>query len=162
MMPPMTSARRFALRLVALGAFALMAACTPISLGSDGPSVDASQPIPVALLVPKGSSRQGDAAVAASLENAARLAVADLSGVRIDLRVYGTGGNAGGANAAAVKAVNEGAKIIVGPLYAESANAAGLAVASQGVNVLAFSNNSAIAGGNVFFWATRLRTPQPG
>ncbi len=35
-------------------------------------------------------------------------------------------------------------------MFAEEANATGVAVASQGVNVLSFSNNPAIAGGNVF------------
>jgi ABC-type branched-subunit amino acid transport system substrate-binding protein len=40
--------------------------------------------------------------------------------------------------------------VILGPFYSEEANAAGVAVAASGVNVLAFSNNAAIAGGNVF------------
>jgi len=46
--------------------------------------------------------------------------------------------------------VNDGAKIILGPVYADAANAAGLAVASRNVNLLSFSNNTEIAGGNVF------------
>ena len=37
--------------------------------------------------------------------------------------------------------MNDGAKIILGPVYAEAANAAGIAAARKGVNVLAFSNN---------------------
>lgn len=105
-------------------------------------------PVPVALLIP--SSAKAAAPVAASLENAARLAVADLKNVKIDLRVYDTVGNAEIAARQAQKAVEEGAKVIVGPLYGEAANAVGLAVADKNVNVLSFSNNSAIAGGNVF------------
>jgi ABC-type branched-subunit amino acid transport system substrate-binding protein len=50
----------------------------------------------------------------------------------------------------AKQAVDEGAQVILGPFYSEEANAAGVAVANSGVNVLAFSNNAAIAGGNVF------------
>ena len=46
--------------------------------------------------------------------------------------------------------MDEGAQIILGPFYSEEANAAGVAVARSGVNVLAFSNNADIAGGNVF------------
>ena len=38
----------------------------------------------------------------------------------------------------------------MGPVYGENANAAAVAVASSGVNVLAFSNNTSIAGGNLF------------
>jgi len=50
----------------------------------------------------------------------------------------------------AQKAVAEGAKIILGPVFAQEANAAGLAVAGRGINVLSFSNNTDVAGGNVF------------
>jgi ABC-type branched-subunit amino acid transport system substrate-binding protein len=46
--------------------------------------------------------------------------------------------------------VNEGAAIILGPFFALEANAAGAAVAPRGVNVLSFSNNPDVAGGNVF------------
>ncbi|WP_299353866.1 penicillin-binding protein activator [uncultured Shimia sp.] len=115
-----------------------------------GPTISTSDPVPVALLVPSGSSDSGDAVIAQSLENAAKLAIADLQGVKIDLRVYSTAGNAATAQAAAITAVNEGAKIILGPLHGEAANAAGKAVASSNVNVLSFSNNTTIAGGNVF------------
>lgn len=132
---------------------AFLAACTPVSIGGltggGGPKIDPSAPVPVALLVPRGGS-QADELLAQNLENAARLAMKDLGGVEIDLRVYGTAGNASQAATAATQAVNDGAKIILGPVYAEAANAAGVAVASRNVNILSFSNNPTIAGGNVF------------
>ena len=115
---------------------------------ADGQGEYMADPVPVALLVP--NSAEATAPIAASLENAARLAVADLDRIKIDLRVYDTAGNADIAARQAQRAVKEGAKIIVGPLYGGAANAAGLAVADKTVNVLSFSNNSAIAGGNVF------------
>jgi ABC-type branched-subunit amino acid transport system substrate-binding protein len=68
----------------------------------------------------------------------------------VDLRVYDTAGNPETAAAVASQAVQDGARIILGPVYAEAANAAGIAAAKRGVNVLAFSNNASIAGGNVF------------
>ena len=126
-----------------------LASCDANSFGA-GQSINLGKPIPVALLVPGGSGNSGDAVLASSLENAARLAIADLDGINIDLRVYNTAGQASIAASAARQAVNDGAKIILGPVFAEAANAAGLAVASRNVNVLSFSNNSAIAGGNVF------------
>ena len=126
-----------------------LASCDANSFGA-GQSINLGKPIPVALLVPGGSGNSGDAVLASSLENAARLAIADLDGINIDLRVYNTAGQAAIAASAARQAVNDGAKIILGPVFAEAANAAGLAVASRNVNVLSFSNNSAIAGGNVF------------
>ena len=140
--------------LMPLAALAL-AACAPSALTniggiSGGPRIDTSEPVPVALLVPRGSGQASDDLLARNLENAARLAMRDLNGVEIDLRVYGTAGNPQTAASQAALAVNDGARIILGPLYAEAANAAGVAVAANGVNVLAFSNNTTIAGGNVF------------
>lgn len=128
-----------------------LAACQPA--GQTGTQkVDANEAVPVALLLPSGSGSTGDETLARSLQNAARMAIADLNGVKIDLRVYSTG-NAD-AGQVATQAVNEGAKIIIGPVYAQAANAAGQAVASRGVNVLSFSNNSDVAGGNVFILGT--------
>ena len=131
--------------LLALSALAL-AACQPAS----GPAVSQGGAVPVALLVPSGSGQASDQLLARSIENAARMAIGDLAGVQIDLRVYPTAGQPAQASAAAAKAVADGATVILGPVFAEEANAAGVAVAAAGVNVLSFSNNPAIAGGNVF------------
>lgn len=148
------NAGRNKLRLLMLPIVVLtLAACDPAALGSlantGGPKIDANAPVPVALLIPRGGSAS-DNLLAQNLENAARLAIRDLDGVKIDLRVYGTAGNASTAASMAAQAVSEGAKIILGPVYGESANAAGVAVAKEGVNVMSFSNNPTIAGGNVY------------
>lgn len=134
---------------VALSAAAL-AACQPVATSGTGPAVDPTGPVQVALMVPGASGSSTDQLLARSLENAAKLAVADLGGVRIDLRVYQTTGQAAAAGGLAQRAVADGARIILGPLFAQEANAAGVAVAAQGVNVLSFSNNTDIAGANVF------------
>ncbi|ARO13619.1 extracellular ligand-binding receptor [Ketogulonicigenium robustum] len=142
--------RRYVGRLGAALAVAALAACQPVvntptrNTGANGATVR------VALLVPAGSAQATDNLIAQNLENAARLAIADLGTSRIDLRVYPTSGNATQAATVARAAVADGAAVILGPVYAEEANAAGVAVANSGVNVLAFSNNATIAGGNVF------------
>ncbi|TKA94035.1 penicillin-binding protein activator [Cereibacter changlensis] len=143
---------RKSLSRVAIAITALtVAACEPVSTtGAGGPAIDTNAAVPVALLVPSGSGQASDELLARSLQNAARLAIADLGNVKVDLRVYNTSGQPAQAAAMASKAVDEGAKIILGPVYAQEANAAGAAVASRGVNVLSFSNNGDIAGGNVF------------
>jgi ABC-type branched-subunit amino acid transport system substrate-binding protein len=130
-----------------VGALAL-AACDTATVGG-GPSINTRAPVTVALLVPASGGDSGGA-LAASLENAARLAVSDLQGAEIDLRVYDTGGSPALAAQVAQQAVQDGASILLGPVFAEAANAAGGAVAARGINVLSFSNNPAIAGGNVF------------
>lgn len=144
-----TQMRRVPLAIAGV-AMATLTACGGAGLqtGVQTPTINPSNPIPVALLVPKTSK---DAApVATSLENAARMAVADLGDVKIDLRVYDTAGDATVAAQQAQKAVDDGARLIIGPLYAEAANAAAINVADDGVNILSFSNNPSIAGGNLF------------
>lgn len=144
-------ARKSLGRLGAAAAAIALAACQPVSMSNQGaPAIDANAPVPVALLIPGGSNQATDQLLARSLENAARLAIADLGDVRIDLRVYNTAGQPAQASALAQRAVADGAKIIIGPVFAQEANAAGVAVAAQGVNVLSFSNNTDIAGANVF------------
>ena len=144
----LSTARKAILSIFSLGLIAWLASCTPTT--GPSPMINTSAPVQVALLVPIGTGDATDAFLAKNLENAARMAIVDLQGVAIDLRVYDTGADAAQAAAAATRAVDEGAKIILGPLYAEAANAAGIAVRNRGVNVLAFSNNTSIAGGNVF------------
>jgi hypothetical protein len=144
--------RKLHLRLALLASALVLAACQPTGMG--GPTINTAAPVPVALLVPAGSGEPGDEVLATELENAARLAMADLDGVKIDLRVYPSGATPESAGKAAIRAVDDGAKILLGPLHAQAANAAGVAVAGRGVNVLSFSNNASIAGGNVFVLGT--------
>ena len=132
--------------LCALG----LSACDSVPVTSMGSGLFGGPRVDVALLVPYGSAAATDTKIAQDLENAARLAIADQPDARLNLTVYPTGGTAGQASSAAQLAIAEGADVIVGPLYAEAANAAALASAARGVNVLAFSNNSTIAGGNLF------------
>lgn len=143
---------RTTLKRITLASAALLAAActleTPNTVTTNAPKIDLDKPVPVALLVPKSS--EGAASVAVSLENAARMAVADLGATKIDLRVYDTAGSADIAAQQAQRAVDEGSKIVLGPLFAEAANSTAVAVSDEGVNVLSFSNNPSIAGGNVF------------
>ncbi|MGA0540009.1 penicillin-binding protein activator [Neotabrizicola sp. VNH66] len=145
------TARKALSRIATVGALMLAAACVPAGQPSGGGgSPSRSGAVKVALLVPGGSGNASDQVLADSLVNAANLAIADLSGVSIELKVYQTGANPGQAQAMALRAADEGAEIILGPVFAQESNAAGVAMASRGINVLAFSNNPDIAGGNVF------------
>lgn len=152
--------QRFALRTAAILSAFVIAACQPGGGGSEstgpatGQMVDPDQPVRVALLVPGGAGNASIEYLARSMKNAARLAVGDAQGARIDLQIYDTGADTGKAVEQANIAANEGAKIIVGPLYAEAANAVGNAMAPHNINVLSLSNNTEIAGGNVFTLGT--------
>lgn len=153
------SRRKALARLALLGAATLATACVPLAAsGPSGPALVPGEPVPVALLVPAGASDPSYNFIAENLENAARLAASDLTGVAIDLRVYPTAGSAEQAAAAAQTAVAEGAAIILGPLLQDEAAAAAVAVADTGVNVLAFTNNAGVAGGNLFVLGPTFRT----
>ena len=139
------------LRLLGLlGIATLLSACQIGGTGTAaGPRVS-GQTVQVAMLLPISSGQGGDAVIARSLENAARLAAADLTGVTVEITVYDTAGQSAQAAAVAREAVQAGADIIIGPLRSDAAAAVGVAVANSNVNVLSFSNNTEIAGGNVF------------
>ncbi len=142
---------RRSLLLSAAASMAVAACDVPvIGAGMDGRSIDPSRPVAVALMLPGGSGTGERDTLALNLENAARLAMADLQGVEIDLRIYQTAGSSERAAAMAARAVNDGAHIIIGPLFGDSARAVGPVAAQAGVNVLSFSNNPDVAGGNVF------------
>ncbi|WP_245904364.1 penicillin-binding protein activator [Roseicyclus mahoneyensis] len=133
-----------------MGVTAALSACQVAGPGTGaGPSVS-GQTVQVAMLLPVSSSQGGDATIARSLENSARLAAAELTGVTIEITVYDTAGQSAQAASVAREAVQAGADIIIGPLRSDSAAAVSVAVAGSNVNVLSFSNNTEIAGGNVF------------
>lgn len=151
MLSVLNRARKSLGHIVIAAASMVLAACVPAAGPTAAGGGAVSGKVQVALLVPGGSGQASDELLARSLQNAARMAITDLGGAaKVDLRVYNTAGQPAQAAAMATKAVAEGAQIILGPVFAQEANAAGVAVAASGVNVLAFSNNPDIAGNNVF------------
>jgi hypothetical protein len=122
------------------------------------PTVNPAAPVTVALLVPLGSADAQQTALARSLVNAARLAQSDLAGAAIDLKVYETAGDANRAREAAARAIADGAKVIVGPLFGIAAQAVGPVAAEAGINVLTFSTTPAVAGRNVFLLGQTAET----
>ncbi|WP_410217585.1 penicillin-binding protein activator [Paracoccus sp. (in: a-proteobacteria)] len=153
---PAPGLRRAVLRGAAVLSAFLLAACEPgaSTEQASGPEVgqliDPSKPVRVALLAPGGTGSQDLEWLARSLKNAARMAAGDAQGASIDLRVYDTGSSTETAVAQANAAADAGAQIILGPLFAEGANAVGNAMLPRNINVLTFSNNTQVAGGNVF------------
>lgn len=135
-----------------------LAACEPVNFSGPLDAVDPNQPVVVALMVPLASGNSVTDQLAQNMVNAANMAVRDVSGANIDLRVYETGGNAEMATAAANRAVEDGAQIMVGPLYSASTAAIAPIAAQAGINVLSFSNTTTVAGGNVFIMGVTFDT----
>ena len=113
-----------------------------------------TEPVRIGLLVPGAAAgaspaeQAQNAAISRDLTNAANLAATERGGVV--LTVHETGGTAEGTRTAVAAAVAQGAEVLVGPLFADAAAAAGVAAAPGGLNVLSFSNTTSVAGGNVF------------
>ncbi|SCX94087.1 penicillin-binding protein activator [Paracoccus tibetensis] len=153
---PFTGPRRLLLRAGAVLSAFLLAACDPVGGAEEtggpeiGQLIQPGQPVRVALLAPAGSGSADLEWLSRSLKNAARMAAGDAQGASIDLRLYDTAGSTAQAVAQANAAVDAGAQIIVGPLFADAANAVGAAMLPRNVNVLSLSNNTQVAGGNVF------------
>ena len=113
------------------------------------PSALGSGNVKVGLLLPLSAS--GNAGVAAqSMRNAAELALAEFQNPNIQLLVKDDAGTAQGAQQGAQQALDEGAEIVLGPLFALSVPAAAQLARSRGVPMIAFSTDSSVAGRGVY------------
>lgn len=98
----------------------------------------------IALLVPlSGLNGQAGRAIA----NAATMAVLDTNAANLRITTYDT---STGAPAAAARAIADGNRLILGPLLGEEAQAVANAARSAHVAVISYSNDTAVAGGDVF------------
>jgi len=136
----------------------LLAACTT-QFAAEGPAPQAGEPPPTAqasegqvrvgLVLPL--SAQGNAGVAAlSMKNAAEMALAEFKSPNIQLLVKDDGGTPQGAQSAAQQAINEGAEIIIGPLFAQSVTAVGQVARGRNIPVIAFSTDASVAARGVY------------
>ena len=146
----------FSFAALAISACSETVAPSPAAPGPTGGSAPANPTAPiivdatVALLLPYGSADETDWLLATSLENGARMAAADLENVNLGVKVYNTSGTAEGAAEAAHMAIAEGADILLGPVRSHETRAVAPVAAEAGINLISFSNNTGIAGGNVF------------
>ena len=96
-------------------------------------------------------SAAGNAGVAAqSMKNAAEMALAEFQNPNIQLLIKDDGGSPQGAQQGTQQALDEGAEIILGPLFALSVPATAQLARARGISVIAFSTNSSVAGRGVY------------
>lgn len=101
------------------------------------------------LILPLSAGGNAGAA-AASLRNAAELAVSEFSGNEVQLIVKDDHGTADGARQAAQEVLGEGAEVIIGPLLAPAVQAAGQVAKAAGKPVVAFSTDASVASRGVY------------
>jgi len=157
--------RRSALRAGMAGCLAaLLSACSGAGVSNGDLFTSNSPPPPseqtarnaigtgqvrVGLVLPLSAS--GNAGLAGqSMRNAAELALAEFNNPNIQLLVKDDAGTAQGAQQAAQQALDEGAEIIIGPLFAHSVSQVGQVARGRGVPVIAFSTDSNVAGRGVY------------
>ena len=153
---PSGATRRTAVGLL-LGA-PLLGACSGIqqtlsqyttSGPAQEPVVAGTGQVKVGLILPL--SAPGNAGVAAqSMKNAAEMALAEFQNPNIQLLIKDDAGNPQGAQQGTQQALDEGAEIILGPLFAASVPATAQLARTRGVSVIAFSTDSSVAGRGVY------------
>jgi hypothetical protein len=139
---------------------AFLAACSQTSQYlSSTPPPQSSQTPPAAaigtgqvkagLILPLSAA--GNAGVAGqAMRNAAEMAVAEFNNPNIQLLVKDDGGTAEAARVGAQQAIDEGAEIILGPLFAQSVGFVGQVARARNVPVIAFSTDANVASNGVY------------
>ena len=144
----------------ALFALALLSACAGSSSGdlfggtpgsgapANGGNIGAGQ-VKVGLVLPLSAS--GNAGVAGvAMRNAAELALAEFNVADLQLLLKDDGGSAPGAQQVAQQALDEGAEIILGPIFAHSVSPVGRLARERNVPVIAFSTDANVATRGVY------------
>jgi ABC-type branched-subunit amino acid transport system substrate-binding protein len=105
--------------------------------------------VKVGLMLPLSAA--GNAGIAAqSMKNAAEMAFAEFQNPNIQLLIKDDAGSPQGAQQGAQQAVDEGAEIILGPLFAVSVPPAAQVARTRNIPMIAFSTDSSVAGHGVY------------
>ena len=84
------------------------------------------------------------------MKNAAEMALAEFQNPNIQLLIKDDAGSPQGAQQGTQQALDEGAEIILGPLFALSVPATAQLARARGISVIAFSTDSSVAGRGVY------------
>jgi len=105
--------------------------------------------VKAALILPL--SAPGNAGVAGqAMRNAAEMALEEFNGANVQILVKDDGGTAEAARLGAQQALDEGAEIILGPLFAQSVGFVGQVARARNVPVIAFSTDANVASRGVY------------
>lgn len=103
--------------------------------------------VKVAILLPLSGPK---AALGESMLQAAQLALFDMGYNNFKLIPRDTNGTSAGASSAATSAINDGAQLILGPVFASSVKAVKAVATPNNVNVIAFSTDWTLADRHTF------------
>lgn len=104
-------------------------------------------PVKVAILLPLSGSQKN---VGQAMLQSAQLALFDIGYTQFELIPRDTEGNPQVAARAASEVIQDGAQLILGPLFSDSVHAVKDIAARERINVVAFSTDRSLAGGNAY------------
>ena len=105
--------------------------------------------VKVALILPLSAA--GNAGIAGqAMRNAAEMALAEFKAPNIRLLVKDDGGSGDGARLAGQQALDEGAELILGPLFAQSVSIVGQIARTRNIPVIAFSTDANVASRGIY------------
>jgi branched-chain amino acid transport system substrate-binding protein len=105
--------------------------------------------VKTALILPLSAG--GNAGLAGqAMRNAAEMAIAEFNAPNIQILVKDDAGSPDGARQSAQQALDEGAEIILGPLFAQSVSVVGQMARSRNVPIIAFSTDANVASSGVY------------
>jgi branched-chain amino acid transport system substrate-binding protein len=107
-------------------------------------------PVRIGMLLPFNNGSAATRALAASMMKSAELAIFDAGNPDILLLTADEGSTAEASAEAARTLLAQGAEIIVGPLFAQAAEAVGPVARDHGVPVISFSTDRHVAGNGVY------------
>jgi len=107
-------------------------------------------PVRVGVILPFSNANANVRALAGALMRAAELALYDSANTNIILMTAEDGGTPEESAAAVQKLLDQGAEVIVGPLFAASVSAVAPLARDRGVPVLAFSTDRSVAGNGIY------------
>jgi len=128
--------------------FSSQPTAAPAGVPQQPVAVGAGQ-VKVGLILPLSAA--GNAGVAAqSMKNASEMALSEFLNPNLQLLIKDDGGSPQGAQQVAQQALDEGAEIILGPLFASSVPATAQVARGRGISVIAFSTDSSVASRGVY------------
>jgi len=120
----------------------------PSQQAAPGATIGAGE-VKAGLILPLSAG--GNAGLAGqAMRNAAEMALSEFNAPNIQLLVKDDAGNADTARQGAQQALDEGAEIILGPLFAQSVSAAGQVARARNVPVIAFSTDANVASSGIY------------
>jgi ABC-type branched-subunit amino acid transport system substrate-binding protein len=102
-----------------------------------------ASPVKVAILLPLTGEH---ADLGDTMLKASQLALFDIAQENFELMPYDTGATAEGGRIAAEKAANDGAQLVLGPVFSQAVRGASEVLSRRNINIIAFSTDWSITG----------------